>query len=291
MMPFPHRGRASSKLSGVVLMVPLAAALVILALMPKQTADLPEGKAMAAIQYQLVDQAVVDLRSQVESNAEVRKKVTGDLPMEAAPILYRATGKHLDEKVSEAIAALLYEAVTKSPRYATKKPARSKPHVTMLEKSQVAVVDLAFPAVAVSDKEEKGELSVTVWLCPDRATALALAWLRAGGMPPDKRTVESMTLSSGSAILRGEPYAGELSFRHLPQGLLNAALRKGDARTLNNRVGFLRRNVVLETRSLHFYRNAANADWLTPGMTEDDVKELLDLLREVDRALPAPKQP
>jgi hypothetical protein len=266
--------------------MPLHAVILAALLGADQPPDQPRGGAMTDVQRLALEASLQELQERTRASAEVRKKVVAGLPETAPVLLYRVTDRRYDEEHLRQLIDLVRRAVIASGLYPKGKPPALRPRVSVLGKSRVVLIEVEGPPVAVSGTEEKGPLRVSVWVCPDRATALDLFWLRRGGsVPAAGDGPDSLRLDSRSAVLPEKEAPGEMAYQHLPQEGISVALKKSDPRTQGNRVGFLRHNVIVELHRLTYSRAKTDPDWLTTGLTADDIKDLLALGAALDKRL------
>jgi hypothetical protein len=241
---------------------------------------------MTDVQRRMLESSLLELQERTRASAELRKRVAAGLPETGPVLLYRVADRRYDEGHLRQLTDLVQRAVAASGLYPKGKPPALAPRVTLLGKSRVVLIEVEGPPVAVSATEEKGPLRVSVLVCPDRATALGLFWLRRGGsLPAAGDGPDSLRLDSRSALLPGKDAPGEMAYQHLPQEGISVALKKGDPRTQGNRVGFLRHNVIVEMHRLTYTREKTDPDWLTVGLTPSDIKELLALGAALDKRL------
>src|SRR5262249_33902231 len=187
--------------------------------------------------------------------------------------------KRYDDNTLRSLTDLVQQAVRASGRYAKEVPT-PKPAVSVLEKTRIVAVAFPYPAVAVSDKEAKAELVLTVWVCPDRSTALHLAWLRQrGGVPDRKSAAEDLQADAPAAarLLAGKGQPGEIVYKYDPQETLSEAVKKGDPRVGHGRLGMLRDNILVEAATHSYSRPEPKGDWFSAGLSRSDVQELMAL--------------
>jgi hypothetical protein len=246
----------------------------------------PGGGAMTELQRQALGLSLQELQERTRASAEVRKRVAAGLPEKSPVVLYRLADGRYDDESLRRLTDLVRRAVAGSGLYPKGKPPGLRTRVSVLGKSRVVLVEVEGPPVAASATEEKGPLRVSVWVCPDRATALDLFWLRRGGSVPEAGDgPDSLKLDDRSAVFPKGEGPGEMAYQHLPQEAISVPLKKGDPRTLGNRAGFLRHNVIVDLRRLTYVREKGDPDWLTGGLTRADVKALLALGAALDKGL------
>ncbi len=180
-------------------------------------------------------------------------------------------------------------AVSLSGRYPRDAAPAGLPAVTEMPKSGVVVLRLAYPGFAVSETEEKEELTVSLWICPDRLTALALYWLRRGGVPADLASPERPEPDRPSYhALRAQDAPGEIAYWFSDDWVHNAPLVRGDPRAGGDRMGFLRDIVLVEAATWTYTRPGAGEKWRCAGMISGDAREVYAVLRALDESLSAP---
>jgi hypothetical protein len=248
--------------------------------------DPPRGGDMTDVQRRALEASLQEFQERTRASAALRKRVAAGLPEASPVLLHRVTDRRYDEESLRQVTDIVRRAVAESGLYPKDKPPALRPRVSVLGKSRVVLIEVEGPPVAVSATEEKGPLRVSVWVCPDRATALDLFWLRRGGSVPEVGDgPDSLTLDSRSAVLPKKDAPGEMAYQHLPQQVLSVALKKGDPQTQGNRVGFLHANVIVEMHRLTYFRPKTAPDWMTGGLMPNDIKALLALGAALDKRL------
>lgn len=199
-------------------------------------------------------------------------------------VLYSVNDGVFAKEVYRRLADAIDRAVNSSGRYGEMAvPVHSG--ISLLEASGIVLVQEVYPATEVSNTLDKEKLSITVWICPDRPTAMTLFDLRSGNKNPQigegaargdgLRDARFTTLPTGKDI-------GEASYVFSPGIVYNAPLPRTDQRRGGDRVGFLRRNVVVETSTWDYFRGAPEEQWLTLGLLSKSAPEVMKVLRELD---------
>lgn len=236
-----------------------------------------------------VDGDVASLVQVMKESRAMRGKIIGDLSLEdRPPSFYRVHGK-LDEETLKAVGDAIQRAVEESGRYPGKTPEGTGPTVSYLEKAAVILVTRAYPDLVVSEKEERSDLTVKFWLCPNRLTALALQWLRRGGsVPPAEANADDIEIRNGAyALLVQSDLPGELTYRFSEAFLYNAPLEKGNPRAGGDRIGFLRDSVLVEASTWTYLRLEPSRELRWGGMMGGCWREVHALLRSLDRFIKA----
>jgi hypothetical protein len=234
----------------------------------------------------IVEAWLQECQERTRASPGLRKRIAAGLPEASPVILHRMTDDRYDEESLRRVADLVRQAVAETGLYAKDKPPALRPRVFLLGKSRVVLIEVEGPPVAVSATEEKGPLRISVWVCPDRASALDLFWLRRGGSVPDAGdTPDKLQMDDRSAVIPKSDAPGEMAYQYLPQKAISVALKKSDPRTRGNRVGFLRHNVIVEMQRLTWFREKTDPDQVTIGLTSSDIKALLALGTAVDKRL------
>jgi hypothetical protein len=190
----------------------------------------------------------------------------------------------------ESIKRVVHEAIRGSGRYPADPPAAGPLDAVLLGESRIIRMMSSYPALVVSETEEREALRIEVWVCPDRLTALALFWFRRGNPlhEEDTRLAELKDFSSVQGLfhtLDAMDSPGELAYWMRAGAFYSVPLERGDPRAGGDRMGFLRRNVVVEASSWTYQRPSPQGQWKTVGMTTTDVREIKALLGTLDLSL------
>ena len=193
----------------------------------------------------------------------------------------------------ERLSAVTHAAVATSGRYGKAAKTRPRPTVTVMPGTQIVRVEVSYPTPPASKALEPGPLTVDVWTCPDQETALALFWLRKGGIwllntgPDDaiKRSVLDPGYSlSASGMAVDESPPGESAYRFNPRLALSFLLPKGHEPMPADRLSFVSGNVVVEVSTVEFTRRHGEKEWLAWTLRECD-PDVVAVLRAIDRGL------
>ncbi len=151
-------------------------------------------------------------------------------------------------------------------------------------------VESTYPAPAASKDLEPGPLVIDAWVCPDRATALALFWLRnaRGTMKTMSPEVVRRSLLEAKAkphpLEPGENPPGERACWNYPRLVIAVILPKGHKPMPADRLGFLRGNVVVEASTVEFRRNETGKDW-EAWTIKQCAPDVLAVMRAIDSGL------
>jgi hypothetical protein len=234
-----------------------------------------------------IDTDVAALTQILKDSRFIRSRIVGDLSLEdTPPALYRMEGGKIDEKILESVGEAIVNAVRDSGRYSGEMPQVGQATTSFLVKSRAVLIKNSYPAVRVTETEERADLTVQLWICPDRPTALALFWLRRGGtVPPREANPDEIKIEwSTYRVLEQSGMPGETAYIYSDEIRYSLPLLKGDPRAGGDRMGFLLGNVIVEASTWTYMRGwRREPEPAAVGMMPGGYKETLDLLGSLDR--------
>ena len=239
-----------------------------------------------------LDQTIPKLTAAMHASKEVHAKVAGPLASEKAPpfpLTLAAVG--IAPGDLERWSTLADAAIAANPRYGQGGKAESRPTVTVMPHTRIVRLEATYPAPPASKEFEPGPLTIDAWVCPDRATALALFWLRRWGL----RWLNSDTpQTAASSVLKvdarctptkakeGEP--GESAYWDFPRLKVSVIQPKGHRPLHADRFSFLRGNVVVEASTVEFTWDEESKEWLAFKLDEC-VRDVEAVMRSIDAGL------
>jgi len=235
-----------------------------------------------SIQADLDDEVSRLVRAMSESKV-ISEEVAGGLELELdKPVLYDVADSAYDSSHLRAIDNAIRAAVGKTRR--DLRPLSPAGIEALVLDSGIAVLETNYPPIVVSETEERSALSVRLWVCPDRISAVALFWIRRGGSLPDNSdVVRSRGISSTHHnLLQGDDVPGELAYSYSIASSFNAPLEKGDEMAGGDRMGFIRKNLVIEVSTWTYVRLHSTGKWVTLGMMDGGSKEATSIMKDVD---------
>jgi hypothetical protein len=220
-----------------------------------------------------LDGAVTTLSHLMLDSRRIRERVAGKLSLDSSGPGWDddSEGGDSEDRLLQTLEAAVDSAIQKSGRYQRATSAIASSKGVLLPASGIVRLERTYPGVPGSDTREDGELSVTVWVCPDRMSALALFWLRRGGCPASSDASKAGLEKPDARyrILEANEPPGELAYWHEGGAFMSVPQDRGDVSPgtdQSDRMGFLRRNVVVEASSYVFIRISPQQTWKTVGM-------------------------
>ena len=148
--------------------------------------------------------------------------------------------------------------------------------VTVMPHTEIVRVDATYPAPPASKDLESGPLTIERLGLPDRATAIALFWLRRGVFEvwirhPLRLSRDPSSPSREDTIgsKAGDDHPGEVAYWDYPKMMISVMLTKRIASTYPvDRLLFLRGNVVVEASTNEFVWNEGVKKWVAAEPSE-----------------------
>jgi hypothetical protein len=264
---------------------------------PSRIVSVPKPGLMqvsAVEQSDWLDENLPELVAAMATSPEVRSRIHGRLAATKAPpfpITPLATGFAPNDL--ERLTALVNAAVAGSARYGQGASNRPRPAVTVMPRTQVVRVEMTYPAPQASKDFEPGPLTIGIWTCPDRETALALFWLRKGGTwlvdtgsddALKRSVVETGFPVTTSEMAEAEDPPGELAYRFNPRLAISMLLPKGHEPMPADRLSFVRGNIVVEASTVEFNRRHGEKEWLAWTLRQC-APDVVAVLRAIDSGL------
>ena len=245
-----------------------------------------------------IDENLPKLLAAMAASPEVRDKITSSLPLEKSrslfPLMPQAAG--LAPGDLERSSDLAHAAVAGNPRYRQGAKAKPRPTVTVMPNTRIVRVEMTYPAPPASKSLEPGPLTIDIWVCPDRETALALYWLRRWGVrflvpsPPDGLVKSVVDSPDFGKVKPGEKDLGESSY-WLSPGLQNAApWTKADVPIPADRLSLLRGNAVVEASTVEFVWDKIQKKWIALNLNQC-APDVVAIMRAIDTGLVRPEKP
>ncbi len=246
----------------------------------------------AAEQSAWLDQSIPKLLAAMSVSKEVRVKVAGPLMVDKVaqfPLAPAAVG--LAPGDLERWSALANAAVAINPRYGHGGKVEPRPVTTMMPRIRIVRIEMTYPSPPASKDLEPGPLTIDAWVCPDRATALALFWLRKGGFRHlDQTSPEAVTRSIlairedaiGTPV--GDDHPGEVASWDYPRNMISVMLTKGHKPMPADRLLFLRDNVLVEASAIEYGWNEEVKKWIL-GPLRDCAPDIAAIMRAIDAGL------
>ena len=236
-----------------------------------------------------VDVAVANSISTNQSSKTLSEDITIVLNIQDAHVnLYDKRSAAFIAGTRQKLGKIVDQAIRDSKRYEGNKELSSSVSEWFLEKSNIAVVQYLYPSIEASATLKKDKLTITVWVCPDKSSAVELFDIRSGKIKvPTKKEDVSSTKESravGFAMLPADKGLGDLAYSYQPGIIYNAPLPETDSRSGGDRIGFIRNNVVVEASTWDYFRPTAEAKWLTTGLAVS-AKEVMAILMEIDSCI------
>ncbi len=239
-----------------------------------------------------LDQSIPKMVAAMRASKEVHAKVAGPLVVEkVSPFPMTPDGAGLVPGDLERWMAVADAAVAANPRYG--RGGKDKPRVTktVMPRTGVVRVEVAYPAPPASKHLEPGALVIDAWVCPDRASAMALFWLRRGGFRHlDQTTPEAVTRSiltvreDAIATEAGDDHPGEAASWDHPKLMISVMLTKDREHIPVDRLLFLRGNVVVEASTNEFVWNEGAKKWVAAEPSET-APDIVAVMRAIDAGL------
>ncbi len=253
-------------------------------------------------QSPLIERAMPKLTALLARSDDARRKVAGPLATEAKQPLFGSRNpseRAYQERLRRDLAVRSEVAVGRSRRY--KGPMHpSVTSVSFLPASSILVAEFVFPPVTVSPTQEKGDLTIDYWICPDRTSALGLYWLRSGQIfsvgygrhsEVERAVAKSTPIGESGHDGRFWPRqpaeaVGESAYWLVPKIASQLPSRGKDEAAVANRYSFLHGNVVVEIATPDYVgqRNGDNFIWLCDSPESND-QEFLGIARSIDQDL------
>jgi hypothetical protein len=219
-----------------------------------------------------LDEKIPRVVAAMNASPEVRAAIHGPLATAKAASSSVAMGPAgLAPGELERLSTLIHAAVAGETRYRQSATTQVQPNVTVMPRTQIARVEMTYPAPPASKILKPGPLTIDVWTCHDRETALALFWLRKGGTW--LLDIGSEDLLKQSILSKASPIAapaltadaatlGESAYSLNPRLALPILLMEGAKPMPADRVSFVRGNVVIEASTVEFTRRHGEKEWL-----------------------------
>jgi hypothetical protein len=246
----------------------------------------------AAEQSAWLDQSIPKMMAAMRASKEVRAKVAGPLAVEkVAPFPLTPAAAGLAPGDLERWTALADAAVAANPRYSRGGKNKPRPTVTVMPHTEIVRVEATYPAPPASKDLEAGALTIDAWVCPDRATAIALFWLRRNGFRLlDDTSPEAVTRSILSiredaiGSKAGDGLPGEVASWDYPKVMISAMVTKGREHIPADRLLFLRGNVVVEASTVEFVWNEGVKKWVA-AEPDESAPDIVAVMRAIDAGL------
>jgi hypothetical protein len=220
-----------------------------------------------------VDKDAWGILAEMKQSRQVFAKVVGRESLtNTSPLLYKIARGIYETKHLETVKAMTRRALIASKRYDAKSEIRMDPRVFIGTKTRVVWLQMEFPGLAVSPKEEKDKLIVQVCVCPDRLTCLALRSAYATGV--------------GGQLEKGLDVGEWIGFYGLQNNFQHAHIRCEPGIGADKFV-MLRANLLIQVYTCTYLLRAERREavWLSGGMSESDLKEMSRFLLSMDKDL------
>jgi hypothetical protein len=214
----------------------------------------------------------------------VRAEVAGALSVDQQkPVLYLLSAGDYDQSYVRMIEDSLYAAVSERRAAERQESSGKSIEVRFLEPG-IVMIESRYASLVISKDEQRAPLTVRFWICPDRLSALAVFWLRRGGVLSDSSDGKPGLNLEGASdnLVDMEDAPGEATYSFSQAHMFNAPPRRDGERGGGDRMGFIRNNVVVEASTWTFIRTPAGGEWVTVGMMAGGAKEVLSVLRVLD---------
>ncbi len=225
----------------------------------------------AAEQSDWLDENLPKLLSLTAASPEAQARIAGSLvATKVPPVSLTPLAAALAPGDLERLTALVHSAVADNPRYGVGATAKPKPTVTGMPQTHTVRVAITYPAPPASAALEPGPLTFDIWVCPDRDTALALFWCRRGGinvlarMPQTmkQRILDPRLHYAAPEIAKDQQPPGEAASWIFPRMAISVFLEKGHKPMPEDRLSFLRGNVVVEASTVELAWFREQNKWL-----------------------------
>jgi hypothetical protein len=258
-----------------------------------QPAPRPSWREVSAVEQSAwIDENLPKLVAAMASAPEVRAKIASSLPLEIAPSSFslRPQAAGLAPGDLERSCDLVHAAVASNPRYRQSAQVKPRPTVAVMSNSRIVRVEMTYPAPPASKSLEPSPLTVDIWVCPDRETALALYWLRRWGVkflvasPSDKLVKSVVAAPDFGNVKAADKDLGESSYWLYP-GVQNASvMTKADVPIPADRISLLRGNVVVEAATIEFVWDEEQEKWLVLFLNQC-APDVVSIVRAIDTGL------
>ena len=246
----------------------------------------------AAEQSAWLDQSIPKMVAAMRASKEVHAKVVGPLVVEmVAPFPLKPAAAGLVPGELERWTAVADAAVAANPRYGRGGKDKPRATVRLMPHTKIVRVDATYPAPPASKDLEPGALVIDAWVCPDRASAMALFWLRRGGFRHlDQTTPEAVTRSiltvreDAIATEAGDDHPGEAASWDHPKLMISVMQTKDREHIPVDRLLFLRGNVVVEASTNEFVWNEGAKKWVAAEPSET-APDIVAVMRAIDAGL------
>ena len=235
-----------------------------------------------------IDANLPRLVDAMRQSAAICAKVAGDASIvEKRPFPIVATPIGLSEHDRKTLTIFINDAISANRRYGRGVRAESVPSVIVMPRSRIVRAEFAYPAPDPTENLEPQPLTIDVWVCPDRLTAVALFWLRDRGFrfldtASPERISESVEFIGGpfNHLKLGDQHPGEIAYWGHPKVGMSAMPTKGQKNIPPDRLVFLRDNLVIEASTDEFVWNVGLNQWVAYSMTKcaPDVSSLMQLI-------------
>lgn len=262
---------------------------------PRPTKAVPRPswrEVSAAEQSAWIDENLPILLAAMAASPEVRDKIAGSLSTERVPPPFplRPQAGGLASVDLDRSSHLVRAAVAGSSRYGGGAMTRPRPTVAVMSHTGIVRVEMTYPAPPASKSLEPGPLTLDLWFCPDRETALALYWLRRWGVeffvpaPPGELAKSIAAAPDFGKVEAAEKGLGESSYVLGPRLQSALPMTKADAPIPADRVSYLRGNVVVEASTVEFVWDEQQKIWLALFLNQCR-PDVVAIVRAIDAEL------
>ncbi len=234
------------------------------------------------------------LRVVAERNPTIQQKISGGFPWaKGKTVLYRVNENRVDPKVIGNLKKAVHQQVKDCGRYEGLKIQATKPASMVTKAMRILVVTFKFNGYLVTDSYRKDPLVIRFWICPNRATAQLLAWLRRGNELPPGSTLEERRKNFQSHDL-GLFYFEDLNYGEIAYGIwpsyeISRSLPEEDPRSIQTRA-FLRQNIIVEASTRSLTRPSSEAPWTSSGADVESFQEMDKILVALDHFIKTRKR-